>query len=182
VLLAAFTRLDDNTAVALATKVAQSGAEFAVTGDGLLTYYARAEGNLAEAERHFRAWMKKMPAWPASTAAPVIAAFNSRTAIQSAVIAINKARLKDPSLGVVPLLMIGAQDDFVDAISFEAMRGNKTRVAIYLPYLWRFVAADKGMSPRHKALMQKVGLVDYWKKHGWPDRCRPKGEDDFECS
>ena len=31
-------------------------------------------------------------------------------------------------------------------------------------------------------LPRKVGLVDYWKKHGWPDRCRAKGEDDFECS
>ena len=28
---------------------------------------------------------------------------------------------------------------------------------------------------------REIGLVDYWKEFGWPDLCRPVGEDDFEC-
>jgi TolB-like protein len=32
-----------------------------------------------------------------------------------------------------------------------------------------------------KALMRKMGLVDYWRAHGWPDLCRPMGANDFAC-
>jgi hypothetical protein len=35
---------------------------------------------------------------------------------------------------------------------------------------------------RFKEFAKLTGLVDYWKKHGWPDRSCPKGENDFECS
>ena len=34
---------------------------------------------------------------------------------------------------------------------------------------------------RFKALMRKVGLVDYWRARGWPDLYRPMGADDFVC-
>jgi hypothetical protein len=26
-----------------------------------------------------------------------------------------------------------------------------------------------------------MGLVDYWREHGWPDLCRADGTDDFAC-
>ena len=26
-----------------------------------------------------------------------------------------------------------------------------------------------------------MGLVDFYREHGWPDLCHPLGEDDFEC-
>jgi len=35
--------------------------------------------------------------------------------------------------------------------------------------------------PRFKELARKRGLVDYWNEFGWPDLCRPVGDDDFEC-
>jgi hypothetical protein len=35
---------------------------------------------------------------------------------------------------------------------------------------------------RFKALMRKMGLVDYWKVRGWPDLCHPTTGDDFECN
>jgi tetratricopeptide (TPR) repeat protein len=34
---------------------------------------------------------------------------------------------------------------------------------------------------RAKTLMRQVGLVDYWRERGWPDLCRPIGDDDFVC-
>ncbi len=38
---------------------------------------------------------------------------------------------------------------------------------------------------RHsEAFRQRVrdtGVLGYWQEHGWPDLCRPLGEDDFEC-
>ena len=34
--------------------------------------------------------------------------------------------------------------------------------------------------PRFIELVKEKGLVDYWTKYGWPDRCHPAG-DDFVC-
>jgi TolB-like protein len=34
---------------------------------------------------------------------------------------------------------------------------------------------------RFKALVRKLGLVDYWRVKGWPDLCHPVGVDDFTC-
>jgi Tfp pilus assembly protein PilF len=32
-----------------------------------------------------------------------------------------------------------------------------------------------------KELIQKARLPEYWRETGWPERCRPLGENDFEC-
>ena len=48
--------------------------------------------------------------------------------------------------------------------------------------VWRLVARGEGGNPKLKQFLRNSSLVDMWKKHGWPDRCRAKGEDDFECS
>jgi TolB-like protein len=36
-------------------------------------------------------------------------------------------------------------------------------------------------SPQTKALLETMRLPEYWRKFGWPDMCRPIGEDDFKC-
>ena len=45
---------------------------------------------------------------------------------------------------------------------------------------------DPGLSgvrklPGFKQLMREAGLVDYWRKYGWGDYCKPTTGDDFEC-
>jgi TolB-like protein/tetratricopeptide (TPR) repeat protein len=47
--------------------------------------------------------------------------------------------------------------------------------------LWYPVLADMRKLPAFKRLMTDVKLVDYWREHGWPDHCRPIGNEDFEC-
>jgi hypothetical protein len=32
-----------------------------------------------------------------------------------------------------------------------------------------------------KDLVQKLGLVDYWRTYGWPDFCHPSSCEDFVC-
>lgn len=34
---------------------------------------------------------------------------------------------------------------------------------------------------RFKQMVTDMGLVAFWREHGWPDLCRPLGEEDFEC-
>jgi len=35
--------------------------------------------------------------------------------------------------------------------------------------------------PRAKALLREYGFEAYWREKGWPELCRPRGADDFEC-
>jgi TolB-like protein len=43
------------------------------------------------------------------------------------------------------------------------------------------MAASFLADPRAKLLLREAGFEDYWRAKGWPDQCRPLGEDDFEC-
>jgi hypothetical protein len=46
---------------------------------------------------------------------------------------------------------------------------------------WRIGFHDMRKLPRFEEFARQIGLVDYWKQYGWPDMCRPFGENDFEC-
>ena len=48
-------------------------------------------------------------------------------------------------------------------------------------WFWLPVMKEVRQLPRFKEFVREIGLVDYWKKFGWPDPCRPVGDDDFEC-
>jgi adenylate cyclase len=47
--------------------------------------------------------------------------------------------------------------------------------------IWPPVMHEVRQLPRFKEFVREIGLVDYWKEFGWPDLCRPVGDDDFEC-
>ena len=49
-------------------------------------------------------------------------------------------------------------------------------------FVWHPSYAPVRKTERFKALMRKVGLVEYWRAKGWPEFCKPVGADDFECS
>ncbi|MGA9575301.1 MAG: winged helix-turn-helix domain-containing protein [Lysobacterales bacterium] len=47
--------------------------------------------------------------------------------------------------------------------------------------IWNNWAVEFRQDPRFKNWVRKIGYLDFWRKNGWPDRCRPTGIDDFEC-
>jgi TolB-like protein len=47
--------------------------------------------------------------------------------------------------------------------------------------IWFPVMHGVRQQPRFKEFVREIGLVDYWKEYGWPDLCRPVGDDDFVC-
>jgi TolB-like protein len=47
--------------------------------------------------------------------------------------------------------------------------------------LWRPVLSEVRQLPGFKDLVRREGLVDYWRKYGWPDLCQPTTNDDFGC-
>jgi TolB-like protein/DNA-binding winged helix-turn-helix (wHTH) protein len=48
-------------------------------------------------------------------------------------------------------------------------------------FLWLPLFADVRQAPGFKPFVAELGLVDYWRKNGWPSACRGVGADDFEC-
>lgn len=47
--------------------------------------------------------------------------------------------------------------------------------------IWNNWAVALRRDSRFKQWVGVLGFVDFWRKHGWPDRCKPTGQDDFEC-
>ncbi len=75
------------------------------------------------------------------------------------------------------LLMLGSPRAFdlgIDPLN------DITRIQIHAQ-VWNNWSVAIRQDPRFKDWVEKLGYVDFWRKNGWPDRCRPTGPDDFEC-
>jgi hypothetical protein len=48
-------------------------------------------------------------------------------------------------------------------------------------YLWHPSYAPARKTERFRSLMRDGGMVYYWRQRGWPDYCRPIGQNDFVC-
>lgn len=48
-------------------------------------------------------------------------------------------------------------------------------------WFWHPSYAAVRKLPRFKHYMRDIGMVDYWRRRGWPAACRPVGQDDFAC-
>ena len=105
----------------------------------------------------------------------------ARAAVRTAYAAIDQSVM--PIWRVLARLQIGALaarfgDPELAMTSFEETF-NSSPGQIYA--IWRPVYRDMRKLPRFKEFARQIGLVDYWKQYGWPDICRPVGENDFEC-
>jgi TolB-like protein/class 3 adenylate cyclase len=47
--------------------------------------------------------------------------------------------------------------------------------------LWRPIFRDVRKLPGFKSIVERMGLVAYWRERGWGDFCQPTTGDDFEC-
>ena len=47
---------------------------------------------------------------------------------------------------------------------------------------WDPVHASFRSSPAFRSIVEKQGIPDYWREHGYPPACRPRGADDYECA
>jgi TolB-like protein len=52
---------------------------------------------------------------------------------------------------------------------------------VRMTQVWGPAYAPARSSPAFKTLMQDLRLVDYWRRYGWANKCRPVGASDFEC-
>jgi len=75
------------------------------------------------------------------------------------------------------LLILGSPRAF--DLGIDPLR-DVTKVQIHTQ-IWNNWAVALRQDPRFKDWVSVLGYVDFWRKHGWPDRCRPISLDDFEC-
>ena len=66
-------------------------------------------------------------------------------------------------------------------LSLQVFSRELPYTAIRYGSLWYPVMANVRKLPEFKAFVEEVNLVDYWRRHGWSDFCRPYGADDFTC-
>ena len=58
--------------------------------------------------------------------------------------------------------------------------GDLTSRGLLLP-VWNNWGVALRKDARFKEWVRRLGYDDYWRKNGWPDRCRPTSLTDFEC-
>lgn len=53
--------------------------------------------------------------------------------------------------------------------------------AIRFGALWYPVMSEVRQLPEFHELMEEIGLVEYWRTHGWSSHCQPLEDDEFRC-
>ncbi|MBB40009.1 MAG: hypothetical protein CMF01_07980, partial [Hyphomonas sp.] len=112
--------------------------------------------------------------------APVIAALPDRAEALQVV-----ETLFEAGAGVHPnrfeiLAAIAAQLDDPE-LALRIWRHELEGTRLRLMRIWGPAYADMRRLPGFARLMTEIRLPPYWREFGWPDRCRPAGEQDFEC-
>jgi len=83
----------------------------------------------------------------------------------------------DELVGFEALLILGSPSVF--ELGIDPVDIKKTQI---LAQVWNNWGVALREDPRFKDWVEKLGYVDFWRKHGWPDRCRPTSLADFECN
>jgi tetratricopeptide (TPR) repeat protein len=74
---------------------------------------------------------------------------------------------------------IGEPETVLDNVERYIDSNNMT--ATGMRALWAPEFSPIRKTRRFKELVRKAHMYDYWRKHGWPDLCAPKGGNDFDC-
>jgi len=82
-----------------------------------------------------------------------------------------------PCVSFESLLILGSPHAF--DLNIDPLIGL-TRIQIQAQ-IWNNWGVAIRQDPRFKDWVEKLGFAGFWRKNGWPDRCRPTGPNDFEC-
>ncbi len=78
-------------------------------------------------------------------------------------------------------LYVGATDHALDYYEDTIKSGLVGGQGNNFGYLWHVSYAPVRKTDRFKTFLRNAGIVDYWRRRGWPDLCKPRGADDFVC-
>ncbi len=118
---------------------------------------------------------------PAAYADMVIDALESpekSSAIAAEIVTATRRGELDKLVGFEALLILGSARAFDLGID-PLVDFDRTQI---FTQVWNNWAVEYRQDPRFKEWVEKLGYVDFWRKHSWPDRCRPTSLTEFECN
>jgi hypothetical protein len=109
-----------------------------------------------------------------------------------------KKHLNSPKEGLAEVRRYYADDNYQDELSLisilqwaayfgdpelaiDAMEKVVSIDGETIKNIWYPSMHEVRQQPRFKALVKKIGLVDYWNTFGWPDICHKLDNGDFVC-
>jgi TolB-like protein/Tfp pilus assembly protein PilF len=174
----AFARGDDKEGVELSDKLIESGADYRGFGYWYLAYLAQRRNAADEAEKNYRS---AVAVWKTgeSIADRLVKALHGAEPAAETVAALKAEAERDPDFAPeLEYLLIGQEAALMEALKARLARGDSDGFNYFLSFLWRKPSAG---SDAFRELVRDAGLVAYWRKHGWPDKCRATAGDDFIC-
>ncbi len=84
----------------------------------------------------------------------------------------------EPFLGYLFLDAIQGPDLVLEAFQYYVLSPSHPMLVYLMP--WSTIESV-GARDEFKFLVEELGLVDYWRDRGWPDRCKPLEGGDFVC-
>ncbi len=91
-----------------------------------------------------------------------------------------EAYLGDVDAAIVTLHAYVDQDSLIKADGtggpVRARSGGIDSPGVILPDVWSITGASVRRDPRFVEFVRSIGLLDFWRENGWPDRCRPVGD------
>lgn len=84
-----------------------------------------------------------------------------------------------PFLGYLFLDAIQGPDLVLEGFQYYVLSPSHPLLVYLMP--WSTIEAVGGRD-EFKFLVEELGLADYWRDRGWPDRCRPLEGRDFVCT
>jgi TolB-like protein len=83
---------------------------------------------------------------------------------------------------VTLLVYFGAPEEVMAVENRRLARGNRAEPNNDLGiFFWSPPFKEFRQLEGFNDLLHELGLVEYWKTNGWPDMCKPVGDDDFVC-
>jgi tetratricopeptide (TPR) repeat protein len=87
----------------------------------------------------------------------------------------------DPNSFTNWLNYAACETDHLTPLFFEVVDGVRERGSYWFwPNVWGNSCIDVWSDPRFPGFVEEAGLVEYWRKAGWPAACQPQGEG-FAC-
>jgi TolB-like protein/DNA-binding winged helix-turn-helix (wHTH) protein len=138
------------------------------------------QGNYPEARERLRDVRMRSGVLPAGYADSLVDALENPALAEEVALrfvsAVGNGDL-DVSVAFESLLTLGSPHAFDLDIDLQ----NDIKKKQMHAQIWNNWAVALRRDPRFKEWVGALGYVDFWRKYGWPDRCKPTGSDDFEC-